>query len=177
MTRGRRVVPGEPCPKGHPWSVGRYENEKKCAECVQVRANRYYTTNKEKVLQKLKETYPEKRQSLLARQKRWRDENPEKQRAIVRRMLSNRDLPAHNARNMRRHADKLQRTPAWADLKEIRRYYDVAAEMTAKTGELWHVDHEIPLRGKLVSGLHVPDNLQLLPAKENCSKQNKFTVL
>jgi hypothetical protein len=47
--------------------------------------------------------------------------------------------------------------------------------LTRETGIQHHVDHVIPLKGRLVSGLHVVENLRVIPGKENLAKNSKFT--
>jgi len=45
----------------------------------------------------------------------------------------------------------------------------------ASTGMKWEADHILPLQGKLVSGLHVWNNCQVIPRSVNRSKGNKYT--
>lgn len=42
-------------------------------------------------------------------------------------------------------------------------------------GFAWHIDHVIPLKGKTVCGLHVWNNLNVVPAAFNVKKVNKFS--
>ena len=69
-----------------------------------------------------------------------------------------------------RRMAKICRTPSWADMSKIKEMYKQAR----RTGMT--VDHIIPLRGQLVSGLHAENNLQLLPGNVNGSKGNSFKI-
>jgi hypothetical protein len=65
-------------------------------------------------------------------------------------------------------------SPAWADRAEMRRLHREAKRLTAETGVLHTLDHEIPLAGRYVSGLNVPANLRVLRHDLNAHKSNHW---
>ena len=106
-------------------------------------------------------THPENKHLANASVRAWRKSNPDKV----------------NALRAKRRASKLQRTPKWLtkeQLTKIEEFYTVANELSWLSEDGLHVDHIVPLQGENVSGLHVPWNLQVVPAKLNLSKGNKF---
>lgn len=81
---------------------------------------------------------------------------------------------SRNAMSARRRARKLSATPIWAKHHIIHMIYAKAARLTQETGVKMHVDHIVPLCGHNVCGLHIENNLQILPVVENIRKSNKF---
>ena len=82
-----------------------------------------------------------------------------------------------NANTRKRQAAKIQRTPNWLtedDLWLMQQAYELAALRTTMFGFPWHVDHILPLQGKYVSGLHVPNNVQVISGAENTRKNNTW---
>ena len=128
---------------------------------VKSQAKERRLANPEKDRAKSRKHYYAHKETELARQKKWRMAN----KGIV------------NAHTGNRKAARLQRTPKWLtefDKLKIEAYYAIAAMLTRVNKEAWHVDHVLPLRGKTVSGLHVPNNLQLLRGVENVRKGNRL---
>ncbi len=87
----------------------------------------------------------------------------------------NKPLRAYHQARYR--AAKLQATPSWLtefDLEMMKWTYQAAKVAEKEYGEPYHVDHIVPLQGENVCGLHVPWNIQVIPAHENMSKGNKM---
>ena len=128
-------------------------------EALKERKKLYYLANREKIREKGRMDYEKNKDAYKERAKKWKDQN----------------VALHNARCMDRHVKKLKARPSWLtmiQLVQIQEFYEIAKARSYQTGIVHHVDHIIPLQGKNVSGLHVPWNLQILTASENCSKSN-----
>ena len=84
--------------------------------------------------------------------------------------------PRIDAGSERRAQAIRERTPAWADRDAIEAIYDEARRLSQATGVPHHVDHDYPVRGELVSGLHVHQNLRILTGADNLKKSNSFEI-
>ncbi len=134
--------------------------EKNKAKIRQLKKE-YYEANKESISEKNKKKYKDSRSHVIAKSLEWKRKNKAK----------------HNSNCMKRYVTKLKASPKWLDefmLLYIEEMYDQAIKISELTNSQHHVDHIVPLRGKTVCGLHVPWNLQIITASENCSKRNEL---
>lgn len=135
----------------------------------------WYENNKEKVKEYKKQWYLDNKDRLAPIAKHRRASN-KKQKAIYDRERRKKNPDIARQAKILRKLCKEQATPSWykAETILIKQLYLKRDELS----KLWdielHVDHIVPLQGKTVCGLHCWDNLQLLEASLNKSKNNKF---
>lgn len=84
------------------------------------------------------------------------------------------NLNKHYRRSVRYYRKLYAAWPDWcAEHPDFATVY-AAAKRRRAMGEDVHVDHIVPICSGLVCGLHVPWNLQVLPAGPNLSKSNRW---
>lgn len=141
-----------------------------CKDCYKVIRKQHYELNKSQILQKNKE---------------WLLNNPNKKKQYIstyikgtrKTYLKNKReelLPVNRAYSAKHRSTKKSATPSWANLELIQNIYKECERISKETGIKHHVDHIIPLKGKLVSGLHIESNLRIITASENLTKSSKF---
>lgn len=132
-------------------------------EKIRARVARWRAENPKRVRANSVRYYTENTHRIRVSVARWQAENPEK-------VL---------ARNQLRRARKLQATPPWYGELDAFVWLEAAHLVVlreAVTGFAWHCDHMIPLACRKASGLHVWNNVQVIPASVNSAKKNKLIL-
>jgi 5-methylcytosine-specific restriction endonuclease McrA len=180
-TGSKYYFTGQPCKHGH---IAARKTKGSCVECLKVewakgnveRAEYFKQYNQSDAGQKAKRSYyGRNKETVIARaqgrpdaaknqyKQKYKEANPELYRELV---------------SLRRRRFR-QATPKWLSAEqkmEIRLKYRLAIELSRATGIRHAVDHEIPLQGEDVCGLHVPWNLRVITQEENLKKSNKLVA-
>jgi hypothetical protein len=156
-----------------------YDTENR--EARQKRTAEYYENNRDRLKPVRALWHRENAEKVAARKAKYRTENPEKFHGVRagdveylgylsqwRRLNRGKVTAASN----KRRAAKLQATPKWADFGAIAELYEVSVATVEIFGIAFEVDHIVPLKSKLVCGLHWEGNLRVITRIENRQKKN-----
>jgi hypothetical protein len=158
----KRYSTGVACVQGH--IADRRALTGECLSCRAEYLAKWRTENQARVKQHNASQYEKHTDKIKKGVRQWATKNPVKVFTYSR--------ASHTKRRMR--------LPKWLTADDrwmIEQAYELAALRAKLFGFAWHVDHVIPLQGKLVSGLHTPYNLQVIPGVENVRKSNKFEAV
>jgi hypothetical protein len=182
----------KPCKHGH--LADRYTKSAQCTECLAIQSIAWRLENPEKHSASMRKWIENNRELHATRVKRWQTANKDKVRADAKAWTTaNPDkVKAKALRHIKKHpetytargvlsvARRAKRVPKWLTSDDrwlMREAYFLSKLRTKMFGFVWEVDHIIPLRGALVSGLHVPTNLQVIPKRDNRLKHNSFQLV
>lgn len=148
---------GLPCKEGH--TAPRWVTSRSCTACACRLSKKFREQNpgyssrpgiKERIAKNKRLRYRAS-PKIKEADRAWRRRNPVK-------ILE---------RGARRRVQERRATPKWANRAAMEMIYAEARRMGQQT------DHVVPLRSKLVCGLHCEANLALLPANDNARKGNR----
>lgn len=162
----------------------------KCKGCRNAESLAWHAKNRDKHLAANKEWYDANADRCKQRTSNWRSENKAAHEAYLKtwraenaahvrasdgarlRVWKRENPGAVNADTRKRYAAKTRSVPPWCDSAAVKGVYREAQRLR-ENGFDCHVDHIVPLRGKTVSGLHVPANLAIIHKDQNMKKGNR----
>ncbi len=154
---------------------------------VSAKAIAWQKANPEKARAIRKKSTEKNREKVRARKNAWNRANAEKARVRVaawnlanpeRRKSAAAEYRKENVGKIRayqavRRSFSERATPSWAIEFFMDEAYRLAKLRTKVLGFPWSVDHIVPLNSPLVCGLHVHNNLRVIPTVENLRKGNR----
>ena len=142
-----------------------------CKSCNKKRSSKWNKKNKQKYIQNCKKHKVENPELYIAyKQKEYRKNINKYKEYGSKYRQSKHGRAVRLALGRERELRKTNATPPWL----TKQHREQMKEIYKNCPEGHHVDHIHPLNHKLLSGLHVPWNLQYLPAVENIKKRNKL---
>lgn len=110
--------------------------------------------------------------------KKWSEKNKEKAKANTKKWKVKNPHKVL-ADTEKRRASKNNAVPGWySDFDDfaIQEAVKLSKDRELATGIKWSVDHMIPLRAKSACGLHIANNIQVIPSSLNFSKMNRMQL-
>jgi hypothetical protein len=160
----KRYFTGKKCARGH--IAERLVSCRNCLQCHNEKCTAWAKRNRAKRRKFARAGYAANPDKQRLRCQAYYAANTARARARV--SAWKRKHPDKNTANTaRRNARKLKATPIWANHDAIEVLYSLARSASKQ------VDHIVPLKGRSVCGLHVHNNMQLLPPAENMKKGNR----
>ena len=146
--------------------------------CKKCRKNQYERRDKVSAVKRSAVRYALNKEALLAEMRVYYQKTRDKKLAYGRNHYAkNRSAYVNNAASRKQHI--AQATPRWFDdlhALVLREAYDLAKLRAGATKINWDVDHVVPLRGRNVCGLHVLQNIAVIPRTLNNFKRAKYCV-
>jgi hypothetical protein len=178
-TGAKYYFTGDPCKHGH---IAPRKTKGACVECLKVewaqaletRSEYFKGYNKSEAGQKAKKSYYARNKDAVIAAAQARPDEVKRQYRKTHK-INNPDMYRELVSVRRRRFRDA--TPKWLSPEqrmEIRLKYRLAIELSRATGVRHAVDHEVPIQGEEVCGLHVPWNLRVITQDENLKKSNKL---
>ena len=164
LNKATQYFTGKPCIKKHISA-----RRAKTGECLECRAE-FLIKWRQKNPHKVKQHNDTQYLKYEFEKHKWK---------VIKKRYAEKHKALLNAKAIAYQLNKKKRMPKWVDKDHmwlIKEAYELAALRTKQFGYPWHVDHIIPLQGELVSGLHVVENLQVIPGIENIKKSNRYII-